>query len=163
MNSRDIAIKKRKNNKNNRNKHSYNNQQNIKKDEIKSDKNEVNIDSKEKINLQSIEEQNDDSNKEISANIINNQKVKKKKRIGKLRKKAIDDNDAPNDSEKDNFNINDCSANNEILAKSELNDNPFIQSFELEELKKNRKKNYIENSNILDKILNNLIVGYHLF
>jgi len=153
MNSRDIAIKKRKNNKNNRNKHSYNNQQNIKKDEIKSDKNEVNIDSKEKINLQSIEEQNDDSNKEISAN---NQKVKKKKRIGKLRKKAIDDNDAPNDSEKDNFNINDCSANNEILAKSELNDNPFIQSFELEELKKNRKKNYIENSNILDKILNNL-------
>jgi len=160
MNSRDIAIKKRKNNKNNRNKHSYNNQQNIKKDEIKSDKNEVNIDSKEKINLQSIEEQNDDSNKEISAN---NQKVKKKKRIGKLRKKAIDDNDAPNDSEKDNFNINDCSANNEILAKSELNDNPFIQSFELEELKKNRKKNYIENSNILDKILNNLIVGYHLF
>ena len=160
MNSRDIAIKKRKNNKNNRNKHSYNNQQNIKKDEIKSDKNEVNIDSKEKINLQSIEEQNDDSNKEISAN---NQKVKKKKRIGKLRKKAIDDNDAPNDSEKDNFNINDCSANNEILAKSELNDNPFIQSFELEELKKNRKKNYIENSNILDKILNNLYVGYHLF
>jgi len=153
MNSRDIANKKRKNNKNNRNKHSYNNQQNIKKDEIKSDKNEVNIDSKEKINLQSIEEQNDDSNKEISAN---NQKVKKKKRIGKLRKKAIDDNDAPNDSEKDNFNINDCSANNEILAKSELNDNPFIQSFELEELKKNRKKNYIENSNILDKILNNL-------
>ena len=160
MNSRDIANKKRKNNKNNRNKHSYNNQQNIKKDEIKSDKNEVNIDSKEKINLQSIEEQNDDSNKEISAN---NQKVKKKKRIGKLRKKAIDDNDAPNDSEKDNFNINDCSANNEILAKSELNDNPFIQSFELEELKKNRKKNYIENSNILDKILNNLYVGYHLF
>ena len=44
------------------------NQQNIKKDEIKSDKNEVNIDSKEKINMQSIEEQNDGSNKEINAN-----------------------------------------------------------------------------------------------
>jgi len=63
----------------------YNNQQNIKKDEIKSDKNEVNIDSKEKINMQSIEEQNDGSNKEINAN---NQKVKKKKRIGKFRKKS---------------------------------------------------------------------------
>ena len=88
--------------------------------------------------------------------ILSNQKVKKKKRIGKFRKKAIDDNDAPNDSEKDNFNNNYSSANNEIPANSELNDNPFTQPFELEELKKNRKKNYIENSNILDKILNNL-------
>jgi len=76
--------------------------------------------------------------------------------LGNSEKKAIDDNDAPNGSEKDNFNVNFSSVNNEIPANSELNDNPFTQPFELEELEKNRKKNYIENSNILDKILNNL-------